>query len=263
MRANAILLETLSELAPDNPSIPAILSTITDDLRFGYWYTTQSTAWALMAIGKYFRNQELPDYAGKLLIDGKEYKSFGVENLDIKKLDLGNKDIDISIDGKGACYYYWQASGVSTDRTISEYDDRLKIRREYFDNDGNPVHIDTLKLGDQVVAKISANALDKNLENVVMADLLPACMQIENPRLATSGSVAWIKDKQSSPAYMDIRDDRLLLFADLYQGTQFTYYYSLRVISAGEFTVPPVAAECMYDPTIKSAGSSGKMVVIE
>ena len=262
-RANAILLETLTELTPDSPSIPAILGTISDDLRFGYWYTTQSTAWGLMAIGKYFKTQELPDYTGELLIDDKVYKNFGLENVDIKKLDLGNKDVEISIDGKGACYYYWQASGVSTDRTIREFDNRLKVRREYFDSDGNPVYADTLKLGDQIVAKITATALDKNLENVVMADLLPACMEIENPRLATSGRVEWIKEEQSNPAYMDIRDDRLLLFADLFQGRQFTYYYSLRVISAGDFTVPPIAAECMYDPTIKSAGSSGEMVVIE
>lgn len=263
IRANAILLELLSDIAPENPSIPVLLEDISQNLRFDSWYTTQSTAWGLMAIGKYFSTQELPDYSGKIIIDGSVYKSFGVENLKIKNVDLGNKDVEISITGKGACYYYWQASGVSADRTIQEYDNRLRVRREYFTADGDPLDTNSIRLGDQIVAKITAEALDKNLENVIIDDLLPACLEIENPRLATSGKVDWIQGKSFSPAYMDIRDDRLLLFADLRQGRPFTYYYSLRVISSGEYTVPPVASECMYDPTIKSAGSSGSLNVID
>ena len=43
----------------------------------------------------------------------------------------------------------------------------------------------------------------------------------------------------------------------------FTYYYSARVTSAGIFIIPPIAAECMYDPTIASAASSGHMKVFD
>ena len=263
IRANAILLEILTELAPNNPSIPVLMESISEQLRIGRWYTTQSTAWGLMAIGKYLRKQEKANYTGSITIAGKRYKDFGLDDLMIKDKILASGDIEIAITGTGNCYYYWQSSGVAGDAKIQEYDDRLMVRREYLDANGNPLGKGTLKTGDQVVAKITATAKDKNLDNVVIDDLLPACFEIENPRLATSGRLEWVQDKSSSSDYLDIRDDRLLLFASLQQGRQFTYYYSMRVICAGEFMVPPVSAECMYDPLIKSSGSSGAIEIEE
>lgn len=263
IRANAILLDILTELAPDNPSIPVLLETISEDLHFGRWYTTQSTAWSLMAIGKFLKSQEDANYKGTVVVDGRRYRDFSVENVQISDSSLGNKEIEISISGKGNCYYYWQASGVSTEKKIHEYDNRLKVRREHFDINGNPLDINSIKLGDQVVAKITAIALDKNLDNVIISDLLPACLEIENPRLVTSGRMSRIRNKSTSPDYMDIRDDRMLLFANINMNRQFEYYYSLRVVATGEFIVPAVAAECMYDPTIRSAGSSGNITVLD
>jgi len=40
------------------------------------------------------------------------------------------------------------------------------------------------------------------------------------------------------------------------------FYYSLRAICAGEFKVPPIAAECMYNPLIASSASSGTMTIV-
>jgi hypothetical protein len=263
VRANAILLDILTEIAPNNPSIPVLLESISEELRIGRWYTTQSTAWGLMAIGKYLRTREKADYMGSIVINGKKYTDFDLDNVIIKDKILENNEIEISINGTGNCYYYWQASGISAETQIQEYDDRLIVRREYLDAKGNSLKERTLKPGDQVVARITAQAMDKSLENVVINDLLPACFEIENPRLATSGRMDWTRDKSSKPDYLDIRDDRMLLFVGLKQDYQFTHYYSLRVIASGDFIVPPVAAECMYDPPIKSAGSSGKIRIAE
>ncbi|MCP4582525.1 MAG: hypothetical protein GY839_13030 [candidate division Zixibacteria bacterium] len=263
LRANAILLEILSELAPDNPSIPVLLDAITEDISIGRWYTTQGTAWALMAVGKFFKSHEQSDYTGHVVVAGEKIRSFKTEDVIIKNPAMGSNDIEISINGRGNCYYYWQASGVSRDMTMREHDNRMKVRREYLDSEGRPLDLSSIQLGDQVVAKITVEALDKNLENVIINDLLPTCLEIENPRLETAGQLEWVKGKSSGFDYMDIRDDRLLLFISLSTRRTFTYYYSMRVISSGEFIVPPVSSECMYDPTIKSAGSSGKIAVID
>jgi uncharacterized protein YfaS (alpha-2-macroglobulin family) len=97
----------------------------------------------------------------------------------------------------------------------------------------------------------------------VINDLIPAGFAIENPRLKTTPSLAWIPRLPTAPEYQDIRDDRLLLFADLpaHGRKGLLYYYSLRAVSAGEFVVPPVAAECMYNPLIAGASSSGRLNV--
>lgn len=263
VRTNAIILEILSEIAPENPGIPELIKEISDNVCIDNWYTTQSTAFALLAIGKYFSAQEQPNYTGAVVVGGRKLKQFGTEDAAIKGQNIAGKDIEISINGQGTCYYYWQSSGISTDLTAKEFDNRLKVRREYLDSDGKPLDLKSVKLGDQIVAKVTAEALDKPLEYVAINDLLPSCLEIENPRLATTGRLNWLPQGTSAPSYMDIRDDRMLLFTDLYPGNRFVYYYSLRVISRGSFVVPPVAAECMYNPIIASAGSSGDMMVGE
>ena len=261
VRANSILLEVLTEVAPENPSIPELVKTITENLSIGEWYTTQSNAWALMALGKFLHAQEQASYAGVVIVDGKKIKQFGTEDVRISDQSLGGKDISITINGKGTCYFYWQASGVSTERTANEFDNRMQVRREYLDAKGNPLDFDNIKLGDQIVAKITGVSLDKPLQNVVINDLLPSCLEIENPRLQTSGKMNWLPQSEYYPDYMDIRDDRMLLFTNLRVGDRFVFYYSLRVVAAGDFNVPPVAGECMYDPTIASAASSRIMTV--
>ena len=262
IRANAILIETLCDIAPEHPSLAALVKETAEKLSLGRWYTTQSNAFALMAMGKYFREQETPDYTGTVVIDGKKFARFSTTDTSLMIPPNGEKNIEISINGTGKCYYYWQASGVSTDRSVKEFDNRLQVRRQYLDDTGKPLHLDAVKLGDQIVAKITAEARDRSLENVVINDLLPACLEIENPRLLTSAKLSWIPRAGHEIDHTDIRDDRLLLFVRLNRGQKFEYYYSLRVTSSGEFVIPPVAAECMYDPTIASAASSGTMFVI-
>ena len=62
---------------------------------------------------------------------------------------------------------------------------------------------------------------------------------------------------------MDIRDDRMLLFATLPRQQEQKFYYALRAVTVGEFVLPPVAAEAMYDPAKSSVANSGSLRVIE
>jgi hypothetical protein len=263
VRTNAMLLEVLLGVAPDNPSVEVLAEEISERLTINPWYTTQSNAWALMALGKFFKNSEIADYNGAVIVDGKRIKSFGTEDVKIAGEQLAGGEMEISINGSGTCYYFWQASGIGTGRTVTEFSNRVRVSREYLDSDGKPLNADSIHLGDQLVAKITAEALDKPLEYVAINDLLPSCFEIENPRLQTTGRLAFMPSSSYTPQYVDIRDDRLLLFSDLQPKERFVYYYSIRVISRGEFSVPPTAAECMYDPTIAGAGSSGNIKVGE
>jgi uncharacterized protein YfaS (alpha-2-macroglobulin family) len=174
---------------------------------------------------------------------------------------LAAGQIEISITGAGNCYYFWQSSGVSASGLVREFVNRVRVSREYLDINGNTLWADSIRLGDQIVAKITAEASDKALEYVAINDMLPSCCEIENPRLQTTGRLAFMPQSTYYPEYMDIRDDRLLLFSDLRPRERLVYYYSLRVIAKGEFVAPPIAAECMYDPTIACATSSGYLKV--
>ena len=109
-----------------------------------------------------------------------------------------------------------------------------------------------------IIAEITARALTESLDNVVIADLLPAGFEIENPRLESRAGISWIKDG-ARPNYMDIRDDRMLLFTNLSRQQQRKFHYALRAVTMGEFVLPPVSAEAMYDPAKSSVANSGNV----
>ena len=202
------------------------------------------------------------NFDGIVKLDGSKYSTFDSENNVLTDTKLGGKKIELQIDGKGTCYYYWQAAGIPRGFKIEEHDQGLRIRRQYLDRDGFPLDYRRVKQGELVVAELKMKAMDKNLDNVVIADLLPAGFEIENPRLESRADVPWIKDQDWSADYMDIRDDRLLLFASLPGGKERTFYYALRAVTVGEFTLPPISAECMYDPSYTSLASSGVISVV-
>ena len=140
---------------------------------------------------------------------------------------------------------------------------KLQVRRRYFNKNGEEL-TGTFVHGDLIVSEITVKALTANLENVVVVDMLPTGFEIENPRLESRAGIPWLKAQGFKPDYIDIRDDRLIFFGTFPRQRERKFYYALRAVTQGEFTLPPIAAEAMYDPT-KSAvtGSMNIKVVTE
>jgi len=127
---------------------------------------------------------------------------------------------------------------------------------------GHPLDYDNITQGDLVVAKITITATADNLDNVIITDMLPAGLEIENPRLGSRNVIKWIGKKSMVPDYMDIRDDRLNIYLNLRKGNAVQFYYTLRAVTAGRFVLPPVKGEAMYDPYKSSVANSGMIRVI-
>jgi hypothetical protein len=261
VRSDAILLDLMIEIDPDNPSAAVLAQSLLRRARLNRWYNTQATSFALMALGKYFKGKGPADFTGEIQIAGGEDVAIDTAEVVLTDRALGGREVTISIDGRGPCYYYWQASGVPTVAPELEYNRGITVRREYLDSAGEAVDLSGIPLGTRMVGHISITSDDRKLENVVIADLLPAGLEIENPRLAATPTMSWLPSKAAQPEYQDIRDDRLLLFVDLPEKKTLNFYYGARTISQGEFAVPPVSAECMYNPLVAGAGSSGRMTV--
>ncbi|HUU44169.1 MAG TPA: hypothetical protein VM118_00425, partial [Acidobacteriota bacterium] len=261
VRSTAILLDVMLAIAPDHPSVPVLAQSLMESLGERRWYTTQSTSFALMALGAFFKDRAAPDFIGTLRIAGDSAYAIDTASFMLTKQDCADREVTISIDGAGPCFYYWQASGVSVAHAAEEFDRGIKVRRTYLDENGDALDTDSIRLGCRVIGVITAEAENKPLDNVVINDLIPAGFEIENPRIKTSPALSWIPQQAQPIDHQDIRDDRLLIFTDLRPGRPLRYFYSLRAVSAGEFVVPPVAAECMYNPVIAGAASSGRMVI--
>ena len=114
---------------------------------------------------------------------------------------------------------------------------------------GDLVHVEvTLKrpAGDEV-------------HNVAVVDALPAGMEVENPRLATSAA-GHDRDESDRPDRVEFLDDRVVLFSSAGTKTR-RFRYAVRCTTAGEFTVPPIQASCMYDDAVASMGASSTIRV--
>ena len=263
VRTNAILLDLLLSIDAENPSAAVLARSLLQGARLNQWYNTQATAFALMSLGKFFSHTEPADFKGYIQIDGQEKIQFGTEDFSYSSNDIGGKELTIAIEGKGTCFYYWQASGVPQSGAIPEFDRGIVVRREYLEESGSQVNLSNVELGSRIIGHIFIETTEESLNNVVIADLLPAGFEIENPRLEGKNLMPEFRAKQSKLEHQDIRDDRILLFINIRGRKTQHYYYSIRVIARGDFIVPPVAAECMYNPLKASAASSGRVVIVD
>jgi len=262
VRAQAIMLDILAQIDAKHPMVPLLVKKLTDAAsRHGRWGTTQENAFAFLALGKILRGQSDINCSGTLTVDGKTVAKFTTEDQEFTSGDWGGKQVSLDIRGKGTCYFYWRAEGIPAGLHTKEFDNDLQVRRRYLDKNGNAVLGNMFRQGDLVIAEISVKPTAEDLHNVVVVDMLPAGLEIENPRLQSRKGIEWIGNKNYHPAYMDIRDDRLILFGNFRRGQTATFYYALRAVTRGTFTLPPVRAEAMYAPETASVASSGEVVV--
>ena len=262
-RSQAIILDVLTEVNENHPSIPTLVKNLSDAAsQRKRWGTTQENAFAFLALGKILKKKMDGNYTGTITVNDTHLADFDSETPSIR---LANDDWDgaqvkISIEGDGNCYYYWSAFGIRRDSFIEEYDRDLEVRRRYLNEDGIPYE-NEFQHGDLVIAEITVKALNWNLENVVVVDMLPAGFEIENARLASRAGIPWLKTEDFKPDYVDIRDDRLIFFGAFQRQRERKFHYALRAVTRGEFTLPPVTAEAMYDPANSSVAGSGKIKV--
>jgi hypothetical protein len=145
-------------------------------------------------------------------------------------------------------------------------DHALTVRRRFLNEKGQPLAANRVQSGDLVQVELSI-ASDTSLDHLVIEDLLPAGLEIENPRLKTNAADAAAPPPDAqfvnrfADARLDVRDDRLVLMGSLSSPGMGTYVYTARAVTPGKFVLPPVHAECMYDSAINSIWGSGTFEV--
>jgi alpha-2-macroglobulin len=267
-RNASLLLSAWLDIDPKNDDVLKLVQTLGKAKINGYWGTTQDNAMALMALGKYARRmkQENPDFKAMITLPNGTTEAFD-QSKDRKWLIERSETgaILLTNQGPGNLYYSFESEGVPLD--LAEYYQKLtaknqgmSVRREWLNDEGNPIDITKLKQNDLVVAKIILDPNSHTYDNVAIEDLLPAGLEIENPNLDTTQSLPWISEKSQWCIRRDIRDDRILLFTRPFSGVS-TFYYLARAVTPGKYVVPPVSAECMYEPDVRSVTSQSEMII--
>jgi alpha-2-macroglobulin len=259
VRANALILNLLLDIDLNNPAIPQYMEYLSKTYRGGYWFSTQDNAFTLLAFGKAARMASAAKVEGKIVVGGKTY-AYGGGNA---KYDLEpyGKTVSIDMQGQGRVYYSLVVEGIRSDGAVRIEDKSLQVRREFFDRNGSPVNAASVRQNDLLIVRLTLNSSVDKLENVAVTDLLPAGLEIENPRVTETTNYPFIKNP-TQPEYMDIRDDRINLYTSFRGGSrQQQFYYLVRAVTLGSFQYAPVTAEAMYDANYYSASGQGKMRV--
>jgi hypothetical protein len=269
LRDQALTLNALITAAPDNEQIGIIARQLSAELRQADYVSTQDASFALLSLGKLARqvansNAQVSVWAGGKKIGEGPVVELGKEWLG-KSVELRAKD--------GRAFYFWEASGLSSTGKVKEEDKLIKVRRSFFTRNGAPITNLSVKQGDLLVVRItlemSARSImpaadaqvlsDQRVSNVVVTDMLPAGLEIENPRLGRLPDIDWIKDADD-PEYTDFRDDRVNFFVDAKPQPQH-FYYVVRAVSKGKFKLGPVSADAMYSGEYHSYHGAGSFVI--
>jgi len=285
----ATLLQLFVSLNPDDTLVDNLLFTLMMDQSHGYWHNTATTGRVLEAIYTYIKqlNLEDTDYTATASIDGKKVMTESFKGLGVKPKTLKlpfedeiisslakDKEIPVNFEkeGKGRLFYTMELKYAIPDEMQVARDNGIKITYEILDTksgqvvnkdlDKNPV----LKLEDGKVYKATVH-VESNMRRDYLAlrAPIPSGAEILDSTFVTSASDArtdyeW--DWNHSLSNKFIKDNEVQFFWDTFNSGSASVSFTFRTTRHGIYPVPPVQAECMYEPEIYGR-SDGYLTIIE
>ena len=259
-RDEAMILETLLLLGREQEAFKQAQK-IADRLSKERYYSTQSTAYALMAMGRLAEKM-----SGTLDFEWSQTgaKATAVKSAKAiyqKELSLSPSQGKVTIknNGKGMLY----VSVVSKTRPLRDetppMQNGIKMEVHYTTLNGKSIDIANLKQGTDFVAlvKISNLSGSENYTDVALTHIIPSGWEIHNERLFAAEE----ESQNKFYTYQDIRDDRVLTYFDLPAGKSIEIKVRLMAAYSGVFVLPAIQCEAMYNPTVLARSKAGRVSV--
>lgn len=260
IRDGALALYVLVNVDPGNAQVGTMAGHLSMALKNQQNLNTQERTFALLSLGQLARKAAASNAQAEVKAGGKSLGIVKEKSLKFSHAQLKDGNIEITASG-GPMYYFYFSEGIPK-TVIKEADQYVKVRRTYLDRFGRTIQGNQFESNDLIVVKITLeNVYDRDIEQMVITDILPAGFEIENHRVKTLPGMNWIQG-ESTATHTDIRDDRIHFFTDLGKGTQ-TYYYSVRAVTPGYFRTGPVSADAMYQGDIYSYHGAGYIRVVD
>ena len=253
LRDEAMILETMT-LLDQKDEAAGLVARIAKKLSSQSWYSTQTTAFCLCAIGK---------YAGKNKIVGDElnfkYKIGEGSKTEVRtQLPISQFDLNIVKKDSGSVYIENKGESIIFTRLVLQgtpaageekpAGNFLKIDVKYTDLKGNSIDVSKIEQGTDFLAVVSVYNPGTFgwLQNMALKQIFPSGWEIINTRLAGYTSV----HHADYPTYQDIRDDRVYTFFDIGRNDKKNFIITLNASYLGKFYLPAVTCEAMYDNQI-------------
>jgi alpha-2-macroglobulin len=260
LRDKAVMIRTLTQMGKANRA-KKMVEEIAADLGRDTWYSTQETAYALMALATYYGGSPANPFRFKVAWDGeradeieatvpffqKSYSPFAARERKLKVSNPGQNPLFLTVN----------KYGIPPAGSEKAAESNIRLQIEYQDMAGEPLAIERLAQGSDFRVKVSVSNLGRsNLRNLALTHMVPAGCQIANPRLVIEG--------QADPGYFDyqdVRDDRVYTYFALNGGAKKVFTVVLNASYSGKFYLPGIAVASMYDSAVH-ANSTGQWLEI-
>jgi uncharacterized protein YfaS (alpha-2-macroglobulin family) len=262
-RDRALLILALEDVDPDRPDLPDLVQQLADTK----WQSTQDVAFSVLAIGQYLRDQpehQPKAYAAARLLLGQTVLAEATAGAPLTWTGAaGPMRVELSGASDAVGHVAWLQSGVplAPPAAVSH---GITVKRRYVMEDGGQEVVGSVRSGDLVRVELSIDG-PPNLPNVVLEDLLPAGLEVENARLATAAKdVGEDKPDDAPPVFggmTDVRDDRVIVVGRISGNGHGLATYLARAVTPGVYVAPPARAEAMYDLDTNGLSASGTLTV--
>ena len=262
-RDEAMILETLLLMNRDQAALQQAKK-VSKNLAEENWFSTQSTAFSLMAMGRLAEKLSgTLDFTwtwnGKQQPVVKSAKAVFTKELSTSPAS-GN--IIIKNEGKGALSVDLITRTQLLNDTLPAISNNLRLDVKYTDMNGATISIDDIKQGTDFMAVITVGNISGTTaySNLALTHILPSGWEIYNDRLMTPEATP--TDSLSAGVnYQDIRDDRILTYFDLRRSELKKFTIRLQATYAGNFILPAIQCEAMYDGSAQARTKAGRTTV--
>ncbi len=269
LRDKAMMLDVLSLMGRFAEATP-LMKEISLRLSEETWQSTQTTAYALMAVSRFFgkqTEQNIPmSYSfkmnGQAMNDGFEspmmQQEVKVSDGKVNKLELVNTS-------KNILFARLLVRGIPAMGNEVAAANEIQMTVNYLDMQGQAMDPAKLEQGSDFIAEyvVSNPSQGSALRQLALASLFPSGWEIRNTRM--DPTLVAPNGKASTAAspfdYQDFRDDRVHTFFNLNPGESKVFRFFLNAAYLGEYHMPQSQVEAMYDGSINARNAGGKAVV--
>ncbi len=260
-RDQAMILETLIWLE-DYAKAKIMLDNVAANLSSNNWMSTQTTAYSLLAISKFVEKQGHEPIRFSLIAPRIKNKTFKTDKalmqIPLSFKNTGASHVQINSKTSKILFVRLINSGIPLESNDLAYDKNLSMQISYLDINGNPIDETNIKQGTDFVieVRIKHPGILNAYKNMALTQIFPSGWEITNARMDNINR--WTSDKFT---YQDVRDDRVMTYFDLQEGRQKTYRIMANAAYAGEYYLPSIKCEAMYDNNIINI-TNGKWIKV-
>jgi len=220
-------------------------------------YTTQNTAFLAAAMSR------LAEKANKGVLEaviteksGKEVKS--AKSVYVQPLDPSAGKVGIRNNSEGVLYATVTTRRQTAPGATEAASSGLGIEVNYKDSEGQILNLAGLRQRTDIYAEVTVSNTGgtSDYTGLALTVAAPSGWEIFNGRLTGTDS------DNPEYTYMDIRDDKVIYYFDLGKGTKKQFRLRFNAAYCGEFVVPSVRCEAMYDPAVFARTASATTAVL-